>query len=123
MKRMLFWLVLIGLFVGALWLILTFRENNSVPIDLDLIWIRIPNLEVWSLILGSIGLGASLSLTVVGFAWMRGRLLNSRYRRAIKRLESELHEMRSLPLAGSRKEDPETLGLNAPQTIATAERS
>ena len=36
--------------------------------------------------------------TLAGFTWLRLRLENRRYRRAIRRLEAELHEMRSLPL-------------------------
>ena len=64
----------------------------------------------------AMALGASVSALFVGFAWLRIRLLNRRYRRVIKRLEAELHEMRSLPLAGSRTELPETLegGIDEP---------
>ena len=58
MKRLLLWIVGLGGFLGALWLGWAFRAGNGVPIDLDLIWIRIPNLELWWLLLLAIGLGA-----------------------------------------------------------------
>lgn len=70
-------------------------------IDLDLIWVQFPHVEIWWAVLVSFGIGAFIATLLVGFAWMRGRLLNRRYRRVIRRLESELHELRSLPLMGS----------------------
>ncbi|HIF93224.1 MAG: LapA family protein [Myxococcales bacterium] len=112
MKRLLFWLVLVGLFIAALWAGWTFRASNSVPVDLELIWIRIPNVELWWVVLGSMAIGAGLATTSVGFSWLRGHLLNLRYRRAIRKLETELHEMRSLPLSGSRGTAPEPLRLD-----------
>jgi uncharacterized membrane protein YciS (DUF1049 family) len=113
MKRLLVWLVLIGLFIAALWAGWTFRSSNSVRIDLELIWIRVPDVELWWVVLGSMAFGAGLATAIVGFAWLRGRLLNMRYRRAIKRLETELHEMRSLPLSGSRGTSAEPLRLDS----------
>ena len=101
MKRLLVWMLSAGLFVGTLWMGWSFRSGNAEPIDLDLIWIRVPDIELWWVILVSIGIGAVVAGVLLGFAWMRIRLVNHRYRRAIRRLESELHEMRSLPLAGA----------------------
>lgn len=101
MKRLLLWILGVGLFVGTLWMGWSFRAGNAEPVDLDLIWIRISEIELWWAILVSIGIGAIFSGLLMGFVWLRVRLLNHRYRRAIRRLESELHEMRSLPLTGS----------------------
>jgi len=100
-KQALFWISGIALFVAIFWLGWSFRAENATPIDLDLIWIQFPNVEVWRVILVAIGAGAVGSAIVVGFAWLRSRLLNRRYRRTIQRLETELHELRSLPLTGS----------------------
>ena len=101
MKRLLLWGSIFGLFVGMLWLGWSFRVGNETPIDLDLIWLRFPEVEIWRVILSAMGFGAIASALLVGFAWLRSRLLNRRYQRAIRRLESELHELRSLPLTGS----------------------
>ena len=101
MKRLLLWSTSFGLFVGMLWLGWSFRVGNETPIDLDLVWVRFPNVELWRVILSAIAFGASASALGVGFAWLRSRLLNRRYQRTIRRLESELHELRSLPLTGS----------------------
>lgn len=101
MKRLLWWIAALVLFSAMLWLGWSLRAANTTAIDLDLIWVRFPDVEIWRAILVSIGVGAATAALLVGFAWLRGRLLNRRYRRAIGRLESELHELRSLPLMGS----------------------
>lgn len=99
MKRILFWVVGIGLFVGLLVMGWSFRANNATPVELDLIWIRVPGVELWRIILASVAIGGVFAGTFVGFGWLRVRLENRRYRKAIRRLEAELHEMRSLPLS------------------------
>ncbi|MBJ18002.1 MAG: DUF1049 domain-containing protein [bacterium] len=104
MKRLALLISALGFFLGALWLGWSFRAANALLVDLDLVWLRIPDLELWWLLLAASGFGSSLATGVVGFAWLRGRVLNRRYRKAIKRLESELHQMRSLPLASSESE-------------------
>lgn len=110
MKRALFRIILIGVFVGALWAGWTFRANNSLNIDLDLIWIRIPNVELWWILVVAMALGSVLTLLVVSYSWTRNRLLLRRYRSMNKKLEKEVHELRSLPLVGS---EPDGTGLDA----------
>ena len=101
MKRILIGLVGLAAFVGSLWTGWTFRASNSLSIDLDLIWIRIPNVELWWVLLVAMGLGAALLLLLISFPWMRRSLLLRKYRSTIRRLEKEVHELRSLPLVGS----------------------
>lgn len=107
MKRTLFWVLGLALFVAALWIGWTFRAGNAGSVDLDLIWLQLRDVPLWRLVLASVGLGGLLAGSLVGLAWLRVRLLNRRYRSAIRRLESELHQLRSLPLAGSRDAAPD----------------
>jgi uncharacterized membrane protein YciS (DUF1049 family) len=93
------WIVGGGLFVILLWMGWSFRAGNAGTFDLDLVWIKVADVEIWRGILVSIGLGALGAAILVGFAWLRLRLLNRRYRSTIRKLEAELHQMRSLPLA------------------------
>lgn len=102
MKRSLFWVMGVAFFVAALWIGWTFRAGNAGSVDLDLIWLQLRDVALWRLVLASVGLGGVFAGSLVGLAWLRVRLLNRRYRSAIRRLESELHQLRSLPLAGSR---------------------
>ena len=116
MKRVLVWIVGLAAFVGALWTGWTFRASNSLSIDLDLIWIRIPNVELWWVLLIAMAFGAGLTFVLVGFAWLRGRLLLRRYRSMNRRLEKEVHELRSLPLVGS---EPGGANLDSIETAET----
>lgn len=101
MKRLFLWTFSVALFVATLWMGWSFRAGNATPVNLDLIWIRLPSVELWRLILVAMAFGVILSTLFIGFAWMRSRLLNRRYHRVIRRLETELHELRSLPLSGT----------------------
>ena len=101
MKRALQWILGPLLFVGALWTGWTFRSSNSQSIDLDLIWIRIPNVELWWVLLLAIALGAGLTVMIGGFLYLKNRLLLHRFRAMNRKLEKEVHELRSLPLVGS----------------------
>ena len=68
MKRVLVGLSCFALFMGSLWTGWTFRANNSLSIDLDLIWMQFPAVELWWVVLVAISLGAGTTLVVVGFA-------------------------------------------------------
>jgi len=94
--------VVVSAFVlGLLWVGWSFRSGNAGAIDLDLVWVRIPNVEVWWALSVATGLGLFVGVVFVGFAWIRQRILNRRHRTTIARLESEVHQLRSLPLSGS----------------------
>lgn len=101
MKRFILFVIVIGFFASALWLGGAFRVANAMPVDLDLIWLRIPNLELWLLLVAAFSAGAMTATMVVGFAWLRGWVVVRRFKKATKKLEKELHELRSLPLSGS----------------------
>jgi hypothetical protein len=99
-------ILVLALVLTLLWAGWTFRAGNAGEIDVDLVWLRVPNVAIWWALVGAAGVGASLGAFTVGFAWLRQRILNRRYRRAIERLESEVHQLRSLPLAGSLRAEP-----------------
>ena len=87
--------------LALLWVVWSFRSGNAGAIDVDLVWVRLPNVEVWWALSIAIGFGIAIGALCVGFAWLRQRILNRRYRKEIAKLESELHQLRSLPLSGS----------------------
>lgn len=96
----------LSLAAGLLWAGWSFRSGNAGVIDLELLWLHLPAVEVWWALLVAASLGAGFAAFGVGFAWLRQRLLNRRYRATIARLESEVHQLRSLPLAGSVRAEP-----------------
>lgn len=87
--------------LALLWVGWSFRSGNAGAVDVDLVWVRLPNVEVWWALSVAIAFGVAIGAFFVGFAWLRQRILNRRYRSTIARLESEVHQLRSLPLSGS----------------------
>jgi hypothetical protein len=78
-----------------------FAAANAATIEIDLLWITLVEISVWQLAIASFALGGAIVGTTVGFFWLRGWELRRRYRKTIRKLESELHQMRSLPLSGA----------------------
>ena len=99
MKRFLMVVVGLVLLFGGWWLGWSFQSANLAVIDIDLLWITIEGVSVWKLVLAAFALGAALVFLAATFFYTRGLILRRRYRATIRRLESELHQMRSLPLS------------------------
>lgn len=91
----------VGLFVGALIVGWKFGAANATTIDIDLLWLKVTEVSVWQLSLTAFGLGAGSVGLIASFFGIRGLELRRRYRKTIRGLESELHQMRSLPLSGA----------------------
>ena len=87
--------------MGALVVGWNFGAANATTIDIDLLWLTIAEVSVWKLSLVAFGLGAGSIGLIASFLGLRGWELRRRYRKTIRRLESELHQMRSLPLSGA----------------------
>lgn len=94
-------LLAMGLFVGALTLGWNFRALNEALIDIDLIWIQLVGIELWRVLLAALALGAGLILLPLMLLWLRTKMVSNRYRKLVRKLEKEVHELRSLPLVGS----------------------
>ena len=113
MKRLLLIALGLGLLVGGWMLGWSFQSANLAVIDIDLLWMTIEDVSVWKLVLSAFALGATLVLLLAVFFYMRGAILRRRYRATIRRLESELHQMRSLPLSEEAAEAPPALAAAA----------
>jgi Lipopolysaccharide assembly protein A domain len=73
------------------------RNRVAVPIDLGVT--TFPEAPLWQALLVAFAAGAAL--VGLGALWQVARLgmLARRYRRTVARLESEIHQLRNLPLA------------------------
>lgn len=92
--------LVLGIALGLIWTGWSFRSGNAEPVDLDLVWFRMQNVPVWWALSLAVFAGACAGGVAGGLAWLRQRLVNRRYRKTIERLESEVHQLRSLPLEG-----------------------
>lgn len=87
-----------ALFVALLILGWNFRIANDITVHFDYLIGHTEGLPLWKLVLGAFFAGALLA--TIPLVWMLARagLLSRRYRKAVSRLEGEVHELRTLPL-------------------------
>ncbi len=76
-----------------------FYAANTAIVTIDLLGMAVIEVTVWKLALSAFALGAVIMLLIATFLGLRGLELRRRYRKTIRRLESELHQLRSLPLS------------------------
>jgi len=104
LRRVLLLAVFVGLFVVA-W---HFTRGNEGEVVINLLALESPPVPIWLALLLAFGAGAGLTAGVLSWSLAKKSLLARRYRRAVSGLESEIHELRSLPLAGEdAPRDPE----------------
>jgi uncharacterized integral membrane protein len=93
-------LVLLAVVVGILVLGWGFASRNAEPVTVHyLVGVR-PDVPLWVVMLGSFGLGAAVAGVLSLFELAKQGLVARRYRKTAEGLESEIHQMRSLPLVG-----------------------
>lgn len=111
LRRLLVVIVFGALFVGA-W---RFVNGNGTRIDLDLVFFTLHQLPLWSALLGAFALGALSAGASLVYELTKKSFAARRYRKELAGLESEIHQLRNLPLAV-----PETHGGPAPPGPAAA---
>jgi uncharacterized integral membrane protein len=111
LRRLLVVVVFGALFFGA-W---RFVNGNKTPTDLDLVFFTLHQLPLWSALLGAFALGALCAGASLVYELTKKSFAARRYRRELAGLESEIHQLRNLPLAA-----PEPRGGAAPPGQAAA---
>ena len=93
-----------------------FYAANTAVVTIDLLGFAVIEVTVWKLALPCFALGATTVLLMAGFLGLRGLELRRRYRKTIRRLEAELHELRSLPLSN----DPAAIAASAEHPVVAS---
>lgn len=94
--RRLLAIALVGVLV---WAGVQFVRLNEGPVRVDLLLTQVPSVALWLVLLVAFGSGLALAAALCLFEVMRYALVARRYRRTVARLESEVHQLRNLPLA------------------------
>jgi len=95
MRRILVVALLVALPIGVhLWVV-----RNSGKIAIDFVVVRVEDVTVWLALLGSFGAGVVVASLLSLLRGARLRLEARRYRKAARDLESEVHQLRHLPLS------------------------
>jgi uncharacterized integral membrane protein len=113
--RLLRRLLLLGVFVALFVAAWRFVSSNSARIDLDLVLFQLHQLPLWSALLGAFALGASCAGASLLYELAKKSFAARRYRKELAGLESEIHQLRNLPLAA-----PDLPGGPAPPGRAAA---
>ena len=94
-------LIVLALLVGFAYVSARLPQANGVLVNVDLLAWQAPPIPLW-LALGLAFLTGLLSASA-GLLFQLGKksLVARRYRKTVKGLESEIHQLRNLPLAGS----------------------
>jgi hypothetical protein len=113
--RRLLWVALAALVLVVGW---RFASQNGAPVTIDLIVMRVAEASLWVGLVSAFGLGAICAGLGALYEITRLGLLARRYRKAVVRLESEIHQLRNLPLSVDEGENhppavPEAAGVGA----------
>jgi hypothetical protein len=108
-------LVGIALFVGVLVFGWTFAADHSQPVTIRIPYLVDFELTLWAALLAAFGIGVAATGTLAVLRATRQGLVARRYRKMIRDLEAEIHQLRNLPLATDAPAAPETaVGEEAP---------
>ncbi len=94
-------LLALALFAGLFVVAWRFASANATEIQIDLLLLQLPAVPIWVALLSAVGLGALSAGVSLGYQVIKKNLLARRYRKTVKSLESEIHQLRNLPLAGT----------------------
>lgn len=84
---------------GLLYLLWRLVTANGTTVDVDFVAGRLEGIALWKALAGAFGLGAGLVGCLLLVQSVRGSLTTRRYRKKLSHLETEVHQLRNLPLA------------------------
>ena len=88
----------LAIFLSAFILAYRLAGANAERIAVDLLFATTPTAELWIVLLGAFGVGALAAGTALFFEIARLSLMSRRYRKTVTSLETELHQLRNLPI-------------------------
>jgi len=94
-------LMALALFAGLFIVTWRFASMNATEIPVDLLLLQVPAVPIWIALLTAFGIGALLAGLSLGYQVIKKNLVARRYRKTVRGLESEIHQLRNLPLAGT----------------------
>ncbi len=92
-------IIVLGLFCGLAYVSWLFAVSNAEIVRIDYLLGSLDTAPVWMALLGSAGIGAVLVGFFASLQLFRSWFVGRRYRKAISELETEVHQLRNLPLA------------------------
>ena len=94
-------LFVLAFFVGIMVLGWSFASRNADPVVVNYVAGEFTNVPLWAVILVAFGSGALVAGFLSLFELTKQGLVARRYRKTAEGLETEIHQMRNLPLVAS----------------------
>ena len=113
-------LLALAVFVAALILGWRFADANLEPVSIHYLVGALDGVPLWAALGGAFGLGFTIAGLAGLYQMARLSLTARRWRKAVRGLEAELHQLRNLPLAGA---DTPVSGGAAPVALDSPARS
>jgi uncharacterized integral membrane protein len=88
----------IGVPVALVWLVWLFAGRNSSPVTIDYLVGESGEVSLWVALVTSFAAGAAIAALVGLYQVAKLGLGRRRYRKAVRGLEAEVHQLRNLPL-------------------------
>lgn len=99
-RRILLVAVFVLLLVGG-W---RFAHENEAVVSIHYVLGRTVDVALWQALLAAVTAGVLGTGLVLGLSLMRARMESRRFRKALVKLESEVHQLRNLPVVASDEE-------------------
>jgi uncharacterized integral membrane protein len=99
--------LVVGAFVGLLVVGWRFAAEHTQPVRIHYLVGESGDVPLWAALLGAFAAGAASVGGVAVYQLARLGMLARRYRKAVAKLEVEIHELRNLPLAPESPGAPE----------------
>jgi uncharacterized integral membrane protein len=112
--RLLWAVSFVGVLVFGWW----FAAANAAPVPISYVFGELAPKPLWLALLAAFAAGAALAGLIGVYQALKRGLVMRRYRKTLRGLESELHQLRNLPLSGH---EPASLGGN--ERLESAPRS
>ena len=114
MLRLVWVVVFVGVLVFGWW----FAAANGALVPVSYVFGEFAPTPIWLALLAAFALGALLAGAIGVYQALKRGLLMRRYRKTVRGLEAELHQLRNLPLATG-----EAAGFEPGERRATVPRS
>ena len=96
LRLLLFLVLLVGAAVGGA----KFSSENETLVSISYVFGTLSGIPIWLVLVSSFSLGVGLCVLVLAGRLTRATLAQRRYRKTIAGLESEVHQLRNLPIDG-----------------------
>jgi uncharacterized integral membrane protein len=110
-------LLVVALFVAALVLGWQFARANAATVTVDYLVGQLGDVSLWAALLGAFAAGAASAGGIGLYQIAKLQLVRRRYRKSLRGLEAEVHQLRNLPLAVDELAygEPASLAATAPR--------